>query len=85
MYPALLLTLTAAANTPQELQILHSKGKIFRIVYTYVGPSVRLNLTFLTSVSAKTRDLRIQQNTVDPLHVALSLPHLAIPVQTTSQ
>ena len=37
-------------------------------------------------VSAKTAgDLDIQQNTVDPLHVALTVPHLAIPVQTAHQ
>ena len=30
-------------------------------------------------------DSDIQQNSVDPLHVALSVPHLAIPVQTILQ
>ena len=30
-------------------------------------------------------DLDNQQNTVDPVHVALSVPHLAIPLQTTPQ
>ena len=37
-------------------------------------------------VTAKTAgDLDIQQNTLDPLQVALSVPHLAIPVRTAPQ
>ena len=37
-------------------------------------------------ISAKTAgDSDIQKNTVDPPHVALSAPHLAIPVQTALQ
>ena len=51
-----------------------------------MGPSARLNLIFLPHVSDKTAGgLDIQQNTVDPPYVALSVPHLAIPVQTTPQ
>ena len=51
-----------------------------------MGSSIRLNLTFLPHVSAGTAgDSDIQQNTVDPLHVALSVPHLAIPVQIALQ
>ena len=42
--------------------------------------------TFLSYVSAKiVGDSDIQQNTVDPLHVALTVPHLAKPMQTAPQ
>ena len=34
MYPTLLLTLVATASTQQILQKLHSKDKIFKIMYT---------------------------------------------------
>ena len=48
--------------------------------------SIRLNLTFLPHVSAKTAgDSDIQQSTIDSLHIALSVSHLAIPVQTALQ
>ena len=44
--------------------------------------SLRLNLTFLHPVSAKTvGDLDIHQNSVDPLHITIFVPHLTIPVQ----
>ena len=77
MYSALLLTFVAAASTQQILQKLPSKNKIYQTMYkkggafymvkSYISP------TPPTPVSAKTvGDPDIQQNTMDPLHVALS-------------
>ena len=49
----------------------------------YIGGAF-CKLTFLPLVSAETAgDSDIQQNTVDPLHVAISVSHLDISVQTT--
>ena len=67
------------------LHKLYSKDKVFQIIYTD-GAFYKVKPYISSPVSAKTsRNLDIQQNTVDPLCVALSMLHLAILTQIAPQ
>ena len=80
MCPVLPLIVVAAAGTQQILQKLHSKDEIFHSVY--IGEAFcKVQPYIPPPVTAKPAgDLVIQQNTINPLHIAISVYYLTIPI-----